>query len=302
MSTNKTLQIQETFLAGDEWLFYKIYTGYNSSDVILSQAVKPILKKLLREKVIDKWFFIRYADPKHHIRLRFHIPEERHIHKVMEAINPKLKRFMESDMIWNVQIDTYKREVERYGATSMELSEELFFHDSEMAVAFIDMIAGAEGEELRWLFCMKSIDVLLDDFQYSSDEKTKLADKLRIAYGKEFDFDTTAKKQINSKYSLKKNDISGFMDHFEINGETFEELQQLIVSKSKKSKRAVKAILELKNTGKFNVEMDNFMTSHIHMTANRLFKSKARLNETVVYEFLYKYYKSVEARKKQINH
>jgi len=40
------------------------------------------------------------------------------------------------------------------------------------------------------------------------------------------------------------------------------------------------------------------MASYSHMMVNRLFKSKQRLHEMVLYDFLHRYYKSEIARQK----
>ena len=72
--------------------------------------------------------------------------------------------YIEQDLIWKVQVDSYQREIERYGIGAMEQAEELFFHDSRMIVDMLDMIAGDEGEKYRWFFALRAIDTLLDDF------------------------------------------------------------------------------------------------------------------------------------------
>ena len=64
--------MQKNFILGDEWLYYKIYTGAKTADNILIDVIKPIAQTLFDEQVIDKWFFIRYSDPDFHIRVRFH--------------------------------------------------------------------------------------------------------------------------------------------------------------------------------------------------------------------------------------
>ena len=51
------------------------------------------------------------------------------------------------------------------------------------------------------------------------------------------------------------------------------------------------------NTAHFN-ELNNLMSSYIHMTMNRLFKSKQRIHEMVVYDILFRYYKSELAKQK----
>jgi len=61
---------QRTFIPGDAWVYYKIYTGAKTSDILLTEIIKPVAEKLIEQELIDQWFFIRYADPKHHIRVR----------------------------------------------------------------------------------------------------------------------------------------------------------------------------------------------------------------------------------------
>ena len=44
--------------------------------------------------------------------------------------------------------------------------------------------------------------------------------------------------------------------------------------------------------------LNDLMGSYIHMLMNRLFKSKQRVHEMVMYDFLFRYYKSEIAKKK----
>ncbi len=147
-----TKNIQRNFILGDTWLYYKIYTGPKTSDSVLTGIIKPVAEQLIADNIIDKWFFIRYADPKHHIRVRFHYSQSENIAIIINSLSPYLRPLVEQDHIWKVQIDTYHREIERYGSNTMELSESLFYYDSKMIVDFIDMIEGAEGEEIHFFF------------------------------------------------------------------------------------------------------------------------------------------------------
>jgi hypothetical protein len=44
------------------------------------------------------------------------------------------------------------------------------------------------------------------------------------------------------------------------------------------------------------VDLNDLITSYIHMMMNRSFRSRQRIHELVLYDFLYRYYKSVIAR------
>jgi len=66
-----------TFIPGSEWIYFKIYTGTKTADAILKNELYGFVSEMLKNKVIDKWFFIRYNDPDFHIRLRIHLKEKR---------------------------------------------------------------------------------------------------------------------------------------------------------------------------------------------------------------------------------
>ena len=50
------------FIVGSEWVYYNIYVGPQSSDLVLIDVIKPFAEKLISKQIIDKWFFIRYKD------------------------------------------------------------------------------------------------------------------------------------------------------------------------------------------------------------------------------------------------
>jgi thiopeptide-type bacteriocin biosynthesis protein len=58
--------------------------------------------------------------------------------------------------------------------------------------------------------------------------------------------------------------------------------------------------ISMENYGELQVSMQSLLTSLIHMTMNRWFKTKNRLHEMVIYEFLSRYYTS-EIEKKNHN-
>ena len=93
--------------------------------------IKPLVKELKKENLIKKWFFIRYADPRHHIRLRFNFYDNESIGVIISKLHLHLKKLDDLKFIWKVQIENYRREVERYGTNTISLSEEIFHRDSE---------------------------------------------------------------------------------------------------------------------------------------------------------------------------
>lgn len=279
--------IQRSFIIGGEWLYYKIYTGPKTSDLVLANIIKPVTDALLSNKSIDKWFFIRYNDPKPHIRVRFHYTNPANVAEIINTLHEPIKEYIEEDLVWKVQIDTYQREIERYGVRTMEQSEDLFFYDSRMIIDFLDMVEGDEGEELRWLFGIRAIDTMLSDFGYDEDQKLKLLEGLKIGFGAEFGMNKFLKKQLDKKFRDEKDKINEFLVFERKDNPDYGPILDVLDQKSEDSLTAVKSILSRANGD----EIDRLMGSYIHMLMNRLFRSKNRLHEMVLYDLLYRTYK-----------
>ena len=58
------------------------------------------------------------------------------------------------------------------------------------------------------------------------------------------------------------------------------------------------SILAIKDAGKSEVNLDDLLASYMHMSLNRIFKAKQRTHEMVIYDLLYRYYKSEMAKEK----
>lgn len=205
-------KIQRNFIVGDQWLYYKLYTGPKTSELVLANIIKPIVHKLLEIRVIDKWFFIRYTDPDHHIRLRLHIRDYKSLDVVFATFTPHFKKWSTAGLIWKIQMDTYERELERYGSKTIVASESIFQSDSSMVLDFIQLIDGEKGEELRWLLALKCIDIYFDNFKYSSKEKLEFMEDLKHRFGKEFGMSRFLKRQLDIKYRAKRKKIEDFMN------------------------------------------------------------------------------------------
>ncbi len=107
--------IQRDFILGDDWFYFKIYTGVKTADTLLIELIEPLTKKIMDEGLIDKWFFIRYSDPEFHLRIRFRIKNKLKLSEIILELNKLLKPFIENRLVSTFQTETYSREIERYG-------------------------------------------------------------------------------------------------------------------------------------------------------------------------------------------
>ncbi len=290
--------MQRTFITGDKWLYYKLYSGTKTADMLLADVVYPVSNKLYNNRIIDKWFFIRYADPKPHLRWRLCLSETKMLGDDITEIFNACDKYLKNGLIYKVQTDTYKRELERYGTNTIELSETLFHHDSVMIVKMLDLIEGDEGERVRWMFALRAIDELLDSFNYSTNDKFVLLETLAMNFGREFNLNSGLIQQLSNKYRKEKKYIFDFMNREKDENSDYKELFDLLSEKSENTKRTVSKILQIQREGNLQVPLDNLLSSYIHMLMNRLFRSNQRLHEMVLYGFLFRFYRSELAKEK----
>ena len=280
-------KVLHQYIPGSSWLYYKIYTGAKTADLLLSTEIKSVTETLLAEGHIEQWFFIRYADPKTHVRLRLKVTQPDSIGKVIQVVYGRLYPMVNDDLVWNVQLGTYQPELRRYGRETIKEAEALFFRESEMIVSFLDCIDGEEGEEVRWLFAMRALDTLLDDFEYGEEEKLRMLDQLKTNFGAEFGINKHLKKQLDVKFRTHRSEIDKFLD---MNRNTAGEYAVLLELLETKSTQTLTVIQQLK--AKVSQErLNGLMSSYIHMLMNRMFRSKNRLHEMTVYQLLFRYYK-----------
>lgn len=290
---------QRSFSLGEEWLYFKVYTGVNTSEVILTSLYKSAVEKLLDLNLIDKWFFIRYNDPEFHIRLRLHLTEPFNFNEVFKHLTPLFKVFIDEGLIWEIKTSIYEREIERYGSQSMEISEDLFHKESDLIVKFLSKSQEGYFEDIdsRWLFGLMCIDCYMDAFKFDLDSKINFLERLNYNFVRDYNInsDKDLKKQISLKYRQKSVKIDKVLTDHTIGD--FELRKFLDLHKDTLIKINEK-LSELEDRNLLGKRLEILIISYLHMLLNRLFKFNSNLNEMMCYHFLLKYYRSKRAQNK----
>jgi thiopeptide-type bacteriocin biosynthesis protein len=289
-------KIERTFMPGSRWLYIKMYTGVKTADDILVKAILPVSVQLMKNGWIEKWFFIRYADPDYHLRIRFSVSVTSNIAEILEIINKKLSSWNKSGQLWKIQLDTYNRESERYGEDTMEDSETVFCIDSEYIIRIVGRLN--KNEDYRWMIALKLIDSILSDFSFELKEKQLLMETVQKSYKSEFGYNEFNAKQFNHKYREKKKTVESVLSETNEDRE-FIELYKIVSKRSNALKKISRIIIEKTKISKQENKLNSLLQSYIHMTLNRLFLSKNRLHELILYDFMNRYYKSEIAKTKK---
>jgi len=283
-------KIKNNFIIGDEWIYFKIYTGINIADHIVHDVFYTVTEKLKAGGHIDKWFFIRYTDPDFHLRFRLHIAPAGNFGTIVSEINLVLNQLFAEKVIWKLQMDTYEREVDRYGDSIIDEAENIFYHDSVMISKTLPLL---QDDTTRWIFGLYCIDTFLDTFGYNLDGKKTFLAILKKDFQGEFKADMDLKKALSQKFRTYRNNIMDYAN--QQHGSKYEPLQLALKHRGLEIKHSVPAVLDYGRE-----RLDEFMASYIHMTMNRLFRSNARRCELVVYDLLYNYYAMLHNTKKNI--
>ena len=278
-------KVKRTFVPGDEWLFFKVYCGVKTCDELLVKKILPLAHRLLEKKIIVAWFFIRYSDPDFHLRVRFLLRSINDFGDVVTLARKQLSPFVKNCEVYKVVIDTYQREIERYGAKHIELSERVFHAGSECVAAILKL--SIDNPAMRWKASFLLVDSLLSSLGLDLERKMALVEEMNGSFLREFKFNIHNSRSLNEAYRKKRNTVSDIIQGNNLDDRT------LSISKSIKTyTNTVAAIIGESPWNKLNIP------SYIHMEMNRLFAGNNRLNEMVVYNFLTRYYKSEIAKAK----
>lgn len=289
--------IKRTFAPGSEWLYFKLYTGQSTADQLLREFVRPLVNDVLKTGDAEQWFFIRYGDPFWHLRLRFRGSPERLHGGLLPTFNAAADAFMSAGKVWRVQLDTYEREVERYGGAEGIVPAERIFHaDSEAVLTVVGGSAGNEGLEARRLIALRGVDRLLDDFALDLPHKLRAAQALCDEFGGRLSADRDFNNRVGAAYRNRREAVEGVVGG---TGDMRAAFAREFAALERRSQQMSSAIAELKTlaeAGRLSSPLPRLISSLVHMHANRILRPAQRNEEALLYQLLVRFYRSQLAR------
>jgi thiopeptide-type bacteriocin biosynthesis protein len=288
-----------SFLPGSEWLFAKIYAGPAHVDRLLLESIKPLVEAVLREGEADGWFFIRYADPQWHLRLRFHGDPQSLSSRVLPRLWHCLDQHASEGRIWRMTLDTYEREIERYGGIrGMEAAERLFQIDSELALELLSSIPDHLGTKTRWQLAFVSVDLLLAGLGLDTAARRQIVNNMGKFQEKNFEVNPRYRKQISDRFRGERQTLEKMLDDPRAGG--FPEAAIAALEHYTEQLKTVRQELEQQQqAGSLTTGIPELAGNYVHMHLNRMFRSAANAQEMVLYDFLARSYDSRMAREKR---
>jgi thiopeptide-type bacteriocin biosynthesis protein len=159
---------------GSEWLFVKLYCLPNHENEVICESMFTFAENAVASGLADSWFFIRYADPDPHIRLRFRGLPDRLTGQLFGHICDWAGRLMADGLCLKFVFDTYEREIERYGGQAgMAAAETLFFVDSRCVAALLRCLKNKKWKYDHTTLVAASIDDLLGGIGFGEEERLR---------------------------------------------------------------------------------------------------------------------------------
>jgi thiopeptide-type bacteriocin biosynthesis protein len=285
---------------GTEWLFAKIYT--EEGERLLRERIRPLIEVLTRHNWIRQWFFLRYADPEAHLRLRFRGSPDTLITTVLPQLVEQLQDLLDDQTVWRLQLDTYTPEVDRYGGLeAMEFAEQMFQADS---AAVLDIVTCAGKNQLvddRWKIALYGVHRLLSDFQLGARDRLTMLQDASQSFWVENHMGAKETHQTTARFREHRAQLEALVgdEHLAAAQSDFgPAVAEALETRSRSHQLAVQGLHRLAATHRLTRPSRQIILSHTHMFTNRLLRSRAVPQEAVIYDFLARLYRGLEERKR----
>jgi thiopeptide-type bacteriocin biosynthesis protein len=158
---------------GSEWLFMKLYCSRSTQDEVIATHLRTFAEFAVGSSLADSWFFVRFADPEHHLRIRFHGQPGLLMGALMNQVCAWATNLLESGHCSRFSFETYEREIERYGGEDgIQAAEAIFTADGPFAAQMVRMNREKNLSADMLILTVMSVDHLLDCLGLNLEKRT----------------------------------------------------------------------------------------------------------------------------------
>jgi len=237
---------------GSDWLYLKLYGPRSGQDELLAGPLRDLCREVIRQQIAEEWFFLRYADPDPHLRIRFRGSPERLLKLLLPHLCTWSGSLVEHELCQKYAFDTYEREVERYGgADAVVASETLFAADSR---AVLDLLNVTKDSD-RVLLAVVTVDALLSAL--------RLDEAARLHWLRQT---VPSRKEVAEEYRAKREHlVAALRDPLSIG-----DIGSVLDARCLTVGQVAGRLAELDSTGTLTQPMSALYRSYVHMHCNRL--------------------------------
>ncbi|SFH40819.1 thiopeptide-type bacteriocin biosynthesis domain-containing protein [Priestia megaterium] len=248
---------------GSDWLYIKLYGSNERIDELIYTQIKPFCQHIKIQDMAQKSFFMRYADPKSHIRLRFHGDPQILLSKLLPQIHAWVLSLVQQGLVDEIKLDYYNPEIERYGGLGfIGFAEELFSVDSLVSAEIISWLETKGKNFNKNLLAVISIIHILESVELPRNNQFALLNQIVSTQKQPQEF--RENKKLLLQLCDSTNNWANLRKHQEVS-QLFDILSIREESLKNYFKRVFSADIDMLTN-----HPDDIMNSVIHLHLNRL--------------------------------
>ncbi|MDG0949136.1 lantibiotic dehydratase [Bacillus paranthracis] len=258
-----------------EWLFLKLYGPEDRQNELIGYLHHFILNQL-EPMDCEKFFYMRYNDPKPHIRLRFKSDNPNKLMSIYLKLNSYLLELQKMNIVSEVSINTYFPEVNRYGGPPLiRYAEDLFYRDSLVVMNLLEFMKNQDYSKEQ--MGVISLIHYLKAFGLTFESQLKFLE-LNLKN------DDIYKKQFKAEKFDFINELDSYNDWDEFNKKG--EAKQITKFLNARNESVSNYLDKITCSDNLTNDLGNIIGSVIHLHFNRLFKID-RDFEDKIYSYAY---------------
>lgn len=176
-------QAERCEVPGSLWTYLKLYISTQRQDELINGPLCKFVQHLLEQRLYDRWFYIRYYDPEPHLRIRFHAVDQERSKEVLAQAVEWGQQLTQCGLIGRFCVDTYEREIERYGGPqAIDYLERAFSIDSDVVSS---LVSSAYQQQLTLdlpLVAVMSLDALIAAWGLTLEQRVQHSQPLTQKY------------------------------------------------------------------------------------------------------------------------
>ncbi len=246
-------------MTGSEWLYLELYMHPLAMNEFLNNEVRKLIKS--QKHLITKWFFIHYNDPQDHLRLRLKLKNPDQLPAILQCINRLMDISDKYGHLKKILIKGYEREIFRYGVEQMDMIEQFFFLESNLALSDI-----SKSVEHRYELIVDFVQKLSARLFTKIEEQVVFFERMARLFAEEMKFDREQFRTINAAYGV---------------------FSKKVLLRKKSYKSLFTLFDKILYTCSIE-KREKILADLVHLHINRRFNQEQRLHEAVLYQYLHK--------------
>jgi len=204
---------------------------------------------------------------------------------------------LEAGALHRLVLDSYERELERYGGgEGTRLAESVFHVDSEASLAILGSMGGDAWADARWRLALAGADRLMADFGIDLETRRRLVEAGRAGLVAQLEVGRALEGGLSAKFRSERKGIEELLA-----GRAPPDLApglQILIERSEKLAPLAGELHRLLGEGRVAASLQSLASDFVHLHINRILRSSHQAQELVIYDLLARLYASRLARER----